>query len=392
MMKRWSLLFVLLFAFPLLGQTAANVSTRVTIDSKILGEERSLWLRLPPSYERGAARYPTLYLTDGDAQMLHTVSTVAFLERQGRIPEMIVVGVNNTDRTRDLTPSAAPLIRPDGTPARFPTAGGADNFLAFFEKELVPWIESTYRTHPFRVFAGHSFGGLFAVNALATRPELFRGVIAASPSLQWDKDLVIGKTATLFAGRKSLPVTIHVTAGREADDLIGSVRRFETLARRKAPKDFRISTGYHDDEDHGSITLRTLYDGLRTIFADWQPPRDEAGRMRVSLRQVADHYATVSARLGYAVAPPEGMVNQIGYQHLAAEQFDEAIAAFRVNVENYPESANVYDSLGEAHERRGDLENARALYAIAVEKSAGRNDPNEEAFRENLERVTKQDG
>lgn len=388
-MKRWSLLFVLLFALPLLGQTAGDVATRVTIDSKILGEERSLWLRLPPSYGRAAAHYPTLYLTDGDAQMLHTVSTVAFLERQGRIPEMIVVGVNNTDRTRDLTPSAASLRGPDGAPVQLPTAGGAGNFLAFFEKELIPWVESNYRTRPFRIFAGHSFGGLFAVNALATRPELFRGVIAASPSLQWDKDLVIGKTASLFAARKSLPVTIHITAGREAENLVASVRRFETLARRKAPKDLRISTGYHDDEDHGSITLRTLYDGLRSIFADWRPPTDEAGQMRVSLRQLVDHYAAVSARLGYTVAPPEGLVNQIGYQYLAAERFDEAIGAFRMNVENHPESANVYDSLGEAHERRGDLETARELYALAVEKSAGKNDPNEAAFRENLARVAK---
>lgn len=167
-MKRWSLLFVLLFAAPLFAQTAGDVSTRMTIDSKILGEERSLWLRLPPSYGRAAAHYPTLYLTDGDAQMLHTVSTVAFLERQGRIPEMIVVGVNNTDRTRDLTPSAAS----PGAAALQPTAGGAGNFLAFFEKELIPWVDSKYRTRPFRIFAGHSFGGLFAVNALATRPEL----------------------------------------------------------------------------------------------------------------------------------------------------------------------------------------------------------------------------
>jgi uncharacterized protein len=387
-MKRWSFLFVLLFAVPLLGQTAGDVSTRVTIESKILGEERTLWLRLPASYGRAGAHYPTLYLTDGDAQMLHTVSTVAFLERQGRIPEMIVVGVNNTDRTRDLTPSAASLPRPDGVPRQFPTAGGAGNFLAFFEKELIPWVEANYRTHPFRVFAGHSFGGLFAVNALATRPELFRGLIAASPSLQWDEDLVIVKTASLFASRKSLPVTIHVTAGAEADNLVSSVRRFERLARRKAPKDFRISTGYHDDEDHGSITLRTLYEGLRSIFADWRPPTDEAGRMRLSLGQLVDHYDAVSARLGYKVAPPEGLVNQIGYQYLTAGRFDEAIGAFRMNVENHPESANVHDSLGEAYERRGDLDSARELYALAVEKSAGRNDPNEGAFRENLARVT----
>ncbi|MFN2442168.1 MAG: alpha/beta hydrolase-fold protein [Thermoanaerobaculia bacterium] len=388
-MKRWSFVLVLLLAVPLLAQTPGDVATRVTINSKILGEERTMWLRLPDGYGRTEARYPTLYLTDGDAQMLHTVSTVAFLERQGRIPAMIVVGVNNTDRTRDLTPSAAPMQRPDGTRVDLPNAGGAGNFLSFFENELIPWVESNYRTQPFRIFFGHSFGGLFAVNALATKPDLFHGVIAASPSLQWDGDLAIRKTAGLFESRKSLPVTVHVTAGREADNLVSSVKRFETLARRKAPKDFRISTAYHDDEDHGSITLRTLYDGLRSIFADWQPPRDENGQMRVSLRQILDHYSALSGRLGYSILPPEAIVNQIGYQYLAAERFDEAIGAFRMNLENYPESANVYDSLGEAHERRGELDAARKLYALAVEKSEGKNDPNEAAFRANLGRVSK---
>ena len=81
------------------------------------------------------------------------------------MPEVILVAVVNTDRTRDLTPTKI-ADRPGET-------GGADRFLDFFEKELIPAIESRYRTQKFRVFAGHSLGGLFALHALFTRPELF---------------------------------------------------------------------------------------------------------------------------------------------------------------------------------------------------------------------------
>src|SRR6185369_6618719 len=69
---------------------------------------------------------------------------------------------------------------------QFPSAGGADNFLKFFETELIPQIEKQYRVQPYRIFAGHSFGGLFAIHALITKPKLFNSYVAVSPSLQWE--------------------------------------------------------------------------------------------------------------------------------------------------------------------------------------------------------------
>jgi predicted alpha/beta superfamily hydrolase len=349
------------------------------MDSTILGEQRSFWIRVPDAYGRSTtARYPVFYLTDGDAQMLHTVATIAFLERQGKIPAMIVVGVGNTDRTRDLTPSRN---------ADHPTAGGSARFLEFFEKELIPWVEARYRTQPFRVFAGHSFGGLFAVNAMATKPDLFRGIIAASPSLGWDDDLAIRNVEALFRARKELPVTLHVTAGRESQGLVSSVRRFEKVAR-KAPRGFSSSFAYHDDEDHGSIVLRTQYDGLRKIFADYPPPTDANGLIEPDAAALERHYANLSRRLGYEVVVPEQLANFLGYQKLGVNRIDEAIAIFKKNAERYPDSANVYDSLGEAYERGGWKDLARESYAKAVERSAG--DPNAAVYRRNLERVSRE--
>ncbi len=389
-MKRF-LIVLALISGSLFAQTAANVAERKTIKSTILGEERAFWVRVPGDYARsGASRYPVLYLTDGDAQMLHTVATVAFLERTGKIPQLIVVGVGNTDRTRDLTPSRASMRGADGNAVEFPTSGGAGRFLDFFERELIPWVEANYRAEPFRVFAGHSFGGLFAIDALASRPDLFRGVIAASPSLNWDEDLAIRKAAALFAERKELPVTVHVTAGREGEALVSSVRRFEKLASKNRPKGFAASFGYHDDEDHGSIVLRTNYDGLRKIFADFAPPTDATGRVAQDWAALRKHYEGLSKRYGYRVRVPEAMANVFGYQKLGQKRFEEAIEIFRANVESYPHSANVHDSLGEAYEKQGRADLAREQYALAVRKSEGRDDPNAAVFRANLERVSKE--
>src|SRR5882724_7629296 len=80
---------------------------KLTIKSSVLGEDRIILVRTPPGYEKSKLAYPVLYMTDGDAHIGHTASTIEFLSRNGRMPEMIVVGITNTDRTRDLTPTKA---------------------------------------------------------------------------------------------------------------------------------------------------------------------------------------------------------------------------------------------------------------------------------------------
>ncbi len=95
--------------------------------------------------------------------------------------EVIIVGIPNTDRTRDLSPSKPSNAGATGAP-QFPTAGGADNFLKFIETELMPEIEKRYRVTPYKMLAGHSLGGLFAVHAMVTKPDLFNSYIAVSPA------------------------------------------------------------------------------------------------------------------------------------------------------------------------------------------------------------------
>ena len=123
-------------------------------------------------------------------------------------PEMIVVAVRNTDRTRDLTPSPFTPDPPEDGEGEdgdegdgenpMPTAGGAGAFLDFFERELFPFVEERYRTQPYRIVIGHSFGGLFAVHALVHRPAAFDAYVAISPSLWWANGVVVDRAESLF--------------------------------------------------------------------------------------------------------------------------------------------------------------------------------------------------
>lgn len=373
---------------PLAAQTADPV--RIEIDSRVLGEKRVALVRVPASYATGAAKYPVLYLTDGDRQIGHTIATIDFLAREGRMPEVIVVGVSNTDRTRDLTPTHVEEARfePGQPMFRFPTSGGADKFLGFFETELIPAIEGRYRTHPYRIFAGHSFGGLFAMHALFAKPKLFNAVIAVSPTLIWDNRYVARRAEEFVKANPELNGALIVTLGDE-----GPVKaEFESLKKffaAKAPKGFDVETYYFGDDDHGSVVMPSHLAGLKKIFAPWRFAFDPNSDPKTLLARATGHYAGVSKRAGFDVPIPENLVNQFGYILLGRNEFDAAIDAFRRNVGLYPKSANVYDSLGEALEKSGKLEEARESYARAAVIGEQIKDPNLNVYRANVERVTK---
>ncbi|HEY0158048.1 MAG TPA: alpha/beta hydrolase-fold protein [Thermoanaerobaculia bacterium] len=376
------LLFLVAFlSLPLLGQEPVTLQ----LDSRILGETRTILVRTPASYASGARAYPVLYMTDGDRQLPHTAATTDFLSREGRMPEVILVGISNTDRTRDLTPTHVETLLQDGRTLRFPTSGGGEKFLTFMETELIPHIERSYRTEPYRLFAGHSFGGLLALQALFTRPRLFNGIIAASPALLWDDRWAVRHATELLGKTKELNATLFVSVGDEGEALDREFRALQSLLKRRAPKGFQFEAVKFGEEDHGSVVMPTHYAGLRKVFADWRFPL--TGDVKTLYPRARDHFAKLSKRAGYAVPVPELTANFIGYQLLQQGHVADAIEVFRANVTAYPASANVHDSLGEAYEQAGDRERARESYTRAAEIGKRINDPNTSIYERNAARV-----
>lgn len=372
-----SLFVFVLAAVPASAQEPVTLGQVFALDSKVMQEPRRVIVWTPPGYENGRARVPVLYLTDAERQFAHTVTTVEFLSRNGRAPAMVVVGIFNTDRTRDLTPYK------DGTEendARLPTSGGADRFLQFVETELVPWVESRYRTEPFRLFAGHSFGGLFAVHALATRPGLFNAVISVSPTLAWRQGEPTRRMERMLAGHRAVKASLYVTLGDEGDVMQSGFDRMKAVLEQHASPNLRWHMVSMKEEDHGSIVLRSHYNGIEAIFEGWQMPRS-AGAPSAGLDAVEAHYRKLSDRLGWTVLPSEPTVNLLGYAALRSKQVAEAVALFRLNVANYPDSANVYDSLGEGLEASGQLRAALENYEEAVKRGEASSDPGLAEFR-----------
>lgn len=382
-----SVAVLLVIAAAAFAQPATGTVKRLTIKSAVLGEDRIVLVRTPAGYDTNKLSYPVLYMTDGDAHMGHTASTIEFLTQNGRIPDLIVVGVTNTDRTRDLSPAKSTDKNPAGE-LRFPTSGGADNFLRFFETELIPEIEKTYRVQPYRIFAGHSLGGLFAVHAMITKPGLFNSYIAVSPSLQWENDEALKRAEIFLKNQKEAKMTLFASIGNEPGAIGTDFDKFKDLLAKSNIKGFDWQAERMADEDHGSVVLRSHYFGLRKVFEGWQPPQDpQSGAVIGGLKGVDAHYAKLSEKFGYKIPAPENLINLLGYQYLLENKPEEAIAIFKTNVERYPGSANPYDSLAEAYERGGRLDLAEPLYDKARTLGEQNNDPNTAVYKANYERV-----
>ncbi|HEX9984165.1 MAG TPA: alpha/beta hydrolase-fold protein [Thermoanaerobaculia bacterium] len=386
MRRLLSTLLFLAVSLPALGGTSPEM---LRIESKILGEVRNAVVRLPPSYSTGNRSYPVLYMTDGDWQLPHTAATADFLARQGRMPEVIIVGIINTDRTRDLTPTHVEATNVEGMTYEFPTSGGGDRFLAHVASELIPAVEEKYRTTPFRFFAGHSFGGLFALHSMMERPKLFKAWIAVSPSLNWDNGYIFKRAEEFFEKQKELHASLVVTMGNEGPTNDEAMKRLEQQLDAAQTKGLDYRFIHFDDEDHGSVVLPSHYAAFRKVFDGWRYTIPAKADPKSLYPAVTQHYARLSDRFGYTIPIPEVTANAIGYRLLSADLMDDAIAVFKANVGAYPQSANVYDSLGEAYEKAGRMTDAKANYEIAVKNAKKRNEPALETYKRNYDRAAK---
>lgn len=366
---------------------------RIVLKSRVLGEERPILVRLPAGYRGSPERYPVLYLTDGDGHLRHTTASIAYLAGLGQCPELIVVGIPNTERTRDLTPTerAAPAggAPTGGAPGSAkPAGGGADRFLRFIETELMPEVERKYRTAPYRILAGHSLGGLFAVHALVSRGELFHAYWAVSPALGWGGQSMVKQAESRFRGGWEGKRSLFLALADEQGGMREAFERLTGLLAQRKPKGLEWHAERRAEEDHASVVPGSYFAALRRLFAGWSMRLDPAtGLIPGGVEAAEAHYRRLSERFGYPIAVPEELLNDFGYRLVVRGELPQAEAVFKANMERYPASPNAHDSLGDVYERQGKLELAKKHFSEAVNLGKKSGDPGVATFRANLERV-----
>jgi predicted alpha/beta superfamily hydrolase len=251
----WSILLLSLFC-NISAQDGYSVK-QDSLKSGILGQTRKLNIFLPDGYDAPGAKFPVIYVLDADGRDQHTVPTARFLFINNKMPKVILVGIFNVDRNHDFLPDSS---------QNAPTGGGAANFLNFFNNELIPYINTQYKTDSFKVLIGHSYGGLFAMYSLLKDPDLFDAYIAIDPSF-WYKDQMMIKFAREDFLKQSNWKKIIFISGREGGGMKDmGITPMEKFLKNSAPVDLDWKIVAYPNEDHGSVPFKSVYDGLRYVF------------------------------------------------------------------------------------------------------------------------------
>ena len=193
-----------------------------SIQSKILREKRRFYVHVPTSAsgkEAAQKRYPVVYLFDADAQFASTSSMIQYFSTHYNTlcPEMIVVGILHPDRRKDLTPTHVAADPPFWAPGASKTTGGGEQFIAFIEKELMPYVDTKYPTQPYKMLIGHSLGGLTVMQIFVHHAHLFNSYICIDPSMWWDNQTLLKETKMALEKRNFQGTALYLGIANTAD-------------------------------------------------------------------------------------------------------------------------------------------------------------------------------
>lgn len=236
-----------------------------TIDSNVLGESRRINVYRPSPYGLAAdAPLPVLYMPDGGIQedFLHVAGLVQVLSGNGTMRPFLLVGIENTERRRDMT---GPTNNAEDRKIA-PRVGGSAKFRAFIRGELMPAIKARYRTTDETAVVGESLAGLFVVETFAVEPGMFDTYIAFDPSLWWNDGKLVSGAALLLESGLNTKGTLYLATSADGDRA-DATKRFADVLRRHAPAGL---TWHHEPmpgETHATIYHPAALKAFRSLFS-----------------------------------------------------------------------------------------------------------------------------
>ena len=224
---------------------------------------------------------------------------------------------------------------------------------------------------------------------------MFNAYIAIDPSMWYDKERFLKTTQTKLTAKKYdgtalyLGIANTMGEGMSVEKMkkdttsdtrhIRSIFALDKFIKANPQNGLRYSSKYYAEDDHGSVPLISEYDGLRFIFSWYRfkfGPSDFSTPSLEVVQRMKKHYQNVSKQMGYQVAPPEMMINGLGYYMLSQNFIDKAAALFEMNMQNYPQSGNTYDSYADAllakKDTAGAITNFRKAYSITKSEDSKR--------------------
>lgn len=244
--------------------TPLAIGDTATIQSKALGETRRINVYRPPVYGVPAdTPLPVLYMPDGGIaeDFLHVAGLVQVLAGNGTMRPMLLVGIENTERRRDMT---GPTENPEDRKIA-PRVGGSAAFRTFIRTELMPYITSRYRTTSETAIVGESLAGLFVVETFLLEPGLFDTYLAFDPSLWWNREQLVASVAERLRGRAPVNKTVYLATSDEQGTVDG-VGRLAAVLGAHAPAGVRWHWEKMPTEQHATIYHPAALRAFRAVL------------------------------------------------------------------------------------------------------------------------------
>ncbi|ACK47308.1 putative esterase [Shewanella baltica OS223] len=347
------LVLVLIFFF----STAVFAQTdKTVIHSEILNDDINLQIHLPDTYAHSNDfNYPVLIVLDGSTQFEHVAANVGFLSTYAIIPEMITVGVSSDQRMKYFTPTQIDKFKD--------SSGGAEQFRQFLEQELLSTLGKKYRTSDYQILTGHSFAGLFTSYVAMTPNSQFDAVISISPSLWWDSDWLVLKSAELLPAKRAKPLRWFLSMASEPNEMASAfaaqIKQLQdglgANSTGNASKQLHWFYKHFPDETHDSTPLVGNIEALKTLFAGWNAVPEIAV---MPLKDIKHFYRQKSAEFGYDFPLFAQQYNVYGLKATYEQKTAWGVEILAEGTRAFPNSEVLWDSLATAYDLDGQLEQA----------------------------------
>ncbi|WP_103068265.1 alpha/beta hydrolase-fold protein [Aquimarina sediminis] len=319
-----------------------------SLHSKVLNKTIPLSIHLPENYDSSKKSYPVLYMLGSDyrARFAMLASTLDYMG-EGQIPEMILIGIDLPEGNSILLPTRK------NQDTKIP-----DNYINFFETELIPHVDNNYRTAPFKVLFGGSNSGFFCVYTLLNNPLLFNGYFASSPSLmiiptELQQKIKSGRLKTLSENR-----FLHIIYSDD-EGLTNHVSEFTRVLADHKPESFTYKVDELVNQGHVPAMDFTMF--LLALYPDFNPYEKLD-----SLDKVIQHFEMLSKRYGYEIQPPVSVIMDLGFDNIISKNLVVAEEIFQRSLQLYPEAKEFYVGMGVVRRNQGQLENAKVMFEKAL--------------------------
>lgn len=237
----------------------------IKIKSKYVEETRVINIWTPPTYENSTKSFPVLYMPDGGIKedFPHIANTLLKLINKKSIPPIILVGIENTVRRRDLTGYS----ETKDDEKYCPLTDGAKNFRTFIKEELIPKINQQYRTTSKKGIIGESLAGLFVMETFIQHPNTFDFYIAFDPSLWWNNHYLVRNVTHLFVKFPNKKIKLWF-AGSSATDISIYTNKLNNILIKNAPNSLIWNYCDEPHEKHNTIFRATKEKALKWILSN----------------------------------------------------------------------------------------------------------------------------